>query len=718
MSRPFLRRYWRVAFSVIGDCNGYRVGGGALGVVNGASLTLRRYASSGGKIELRQYQRDAIDAVREYLRGGGGSALAVLPPGTGKSLLLAELIRSMVSSNPEARVMALTHSKELCAQNKQELDRLWPAEERKNEAGEPQHTIGIYSAGLARRDTRAQITFATIQSMHCIDDSEQQDFDAPPSDLIIVDEAQALSRDSNSRYSQFMTRARAQNPDLQLVGLTATPYRLDSGLLTDLFTDPTTKVVSPPLFDKIVFEYKYTQAIEDGWLCDLVSRTTQAAFDVSDVTPSHKKDYRDQDIEKIVNTDNNNERISEELVTQGRSRRLWLVFCSGVAHAQEMARCLQAKGIECEAVWGQMKNSERDRVISSFKNGDIRAITNVGVLTTGFNVPEVDLIALLRPTTSSALYVQMVGRGSRLAEGKASCLVLDFARNIERHGLIEHCTSTTAYETNRAGSQMPIKVCDNCGTYNHIRMKHCKSCHEAFPVAEDSKSNRLDTIASTDPVTASNREVRRFRVRAVYYHSHVRKGKNGRPAWDAIPTLRIDYKCDPVPVTFEGEVNTDNLKPRYFTEWVCVEHKPFSYPHKKATAWWRLRAGSAIPVPNSVAVALRQIEHNRLAEPSTIAVISGKFAEITPEFDGPKKPKRRPTPTSSPRFVPQRSNSRAQTSQILDTPSPEAYLVAQRKAETQLIAQRKAEVYAHKQEKLKRVAKLRQELAAAEAELK
>ena len=126
-----------------------------------------------------------------------------------------------------------------------------------------------------------------------------------------------------------------------------------------------------------------------------------------------------------------------EIVRHGEGRGSWLVFCSGVAHARHVRDAIRGHGVSCETVTGDTPGPERDGILAAFKAGRLRCVTNANVLTTGFDAPGTDLIALLRPTKSVGLYVQMVGRGTRLAEGKEDCLVLDFAGNTARHGPID-----------------------------------------------------------------------------------------------------------------------------------------------------------------------------------------------------------------------------------------------------------------------------------------
>jgi DNA repair protein RadD len=111
----------------------------------------------------------------------------------------------------------------------------------------------------------------------------------------------------------------------------------------------------------------------------------------------------------------------------GHDRRSWLLFCAGVDHACHASEAVRARGVSCATIFGHTPKAERDRIIAAFKRGEVRALASMGVLTTGFDAPAVDLIAMLRPTKSTGLYVQMAGRGTRLAPGKDNCLVLDFA---------------------------------------------------------------------------------------------------------------------------------------------------------------------------------------------------------------------------------------------------------------------------------------------------
>ncbi len=195
---------------------------------------------------------------------------------------------------------------------------------------------------------------------------------------------------------------------MRVVGFTATPYRLDSGRLDE---------GQGSLFERIVYEANVGDLIQRGWLSPLLSKATLTALDVSGVG-RRGGDYIPSQLEAAVNQDWITRAAVEEMVGYGRDRRAWLAFCAGVAHAEAVRDAVRAEGFSCEAISGETPRRARDRLVQSFREGRIRCLTSVGVLATGFNVPEVDLVALLRPTQSTGLYVQQVGRALRRAPAR------------------------------------------------------------------------------------------------------------------------------------------------------------------------------------------------------------------------------------------------------------------------------------------------------------
>jgi DNA repair protein RadD len=195
----------------------------------------------------------------------------------------------------------------------------------------------------------------------------------------------------------------------------------------------------------------------------------------------HKRggEYIEAELQAKVDTSDKNRRVVAEIVRLADGRRSWLVFCAGVAHAHHIKEALQDEGVVAECVTGDTPSAERDRILREFKAGNIRALTNANVLTTGFDAPMIDLIAMLRPTMSPGLYVQMAGRGLRIADGKADCMVLDFAGVVEQHGPI-----TAVRPPPKKGDKVgdaPVKVCDHCQEICALSVRVCPACGAEFP---------------------------------------------------------------------------------------------------------------------------------------------------------------------------------------------------------------------------------------------
>ena len=339
-------------------------------------------------LRLRPYQRAAIDAIYAYFTVESGHPLVVIPTAGGKSLVMAAFIQEVLTHWPDERIIILTHVRELISQNFSELIRLWP-----------EAPAGIYSAGLNRRDVEAQILFAGIQSVH------KKAYAIQRADLVLVDEAHLIPRSANTTYRRFLDDLTRINPQLKIIGLTATPYRLDSGML---HTGP------DALFDDIAFEVSVRELIDQGYLAPLTSKQTSTQLDVSGVA-SRGGEFIAGQLEAAVDRDPITQAAIDEVVAYGQDRRSWLMFCAGVDHAQHVCDAVQSRGVSCATIFGHTPKAERDRIIAAFKRDEIRALASMGVLTTGFNAPAVDLIAMLRPTKSTGLYVQMAGRGTRLA---------------------------------------------------------------------------------------------------------------------------------------------------------------------------------------------------------------------------------------------------------------------------------------------------------------
>ena len=517
-------------------------------------------------LTLRPYQSAAIQSIYDYYQQHTGNALLCIPTAGGKSLVMASFIEGVLKAYSDQRILIVTHVRELIEQNYLELVKLWP-----------EAPAGIYSAGLKQRDIQARILFAGIQSIH------KRVYDVQQCDLVLIDEAHLIPRKSNTMYRRFLEGIKRLNPLLKVIGLTATPYRLDSGLLHQ---------GKDALFTDIAFEVSVRELIDAGYLSPLISKRMATQLDLTGVG-TRGGEFIARDLERAVDQDSITQSAVEEIIAYGEHRRSWLVFCSGVDHAFHVRNALKARGVACETIVGDTPSAEREALIESFKQGEIRCLTNANVLTTGFNAPAVDLIAMLRPTQSAGLYVQIVGRGCRLADGKDNCLVLDFAGNIARHGPIDAIQPKRG--KGEGGGDAPIKCCPKCQSLVHAALRICPDCGHMFPAPEP----KIEAQASELEILSTNKTAW-IPVTGIRYLRHEKPGK---PA-----SLRVDY--------------TSGLVTH--SEWVCLEHT--GYPRQKAACWWLTRAPDQ-PLPRNVSEALTLSDH--LRTPREIAVRpSGRFVEI------------------------------------------------------------------------------------------
>jgi len=551
-------------------------------------------------ITLRPYQAQSVDAVFDYWKSGGGSPVVDLATGLGKSLVTAEICRRALEVSPDMRIMMLVHIRELVKQNYQQMLKVWP-----------EAPVGIYSAGLSKRDVHHKIIFASIQSVY----SKPDVF--APRHLVVIDEAHLVPKADGKvegMYNQFLQGLRAAYPGVRLCGLTATPFRMDSGALVG---------GEGGLFDKTVYDYGIGPATDDGWLCPLTARLGDVEIDVQSVA-RRGGEFVAAALQHAANATDVVDAACRDMIRRGAERRSWLAFCTGVDHAENVTACLRAKGISAATVTGKTKKADRDKIIEDFKAGKIRCLSNANVLTTGFDAPNVDMIAMLRPTLSTGLYVQMMGRGTRvdgvnlqvIAEAtdrvaaiavsrKPNCLVLDYAGNVRRHGPVDAVQAEIS-EKRAAGEEeidgkveadsVEAKVCPECEALVAANARRCREC--GFEFGEPKHDDRPEDVA----ILSRELEDIWLPVRSWAAYAWYKGGDTS-----TTPTLRVDHLAG---------VQT-------LAEFIPFEHlRAFTMAEK----WWRQHGGQ-MPPPTTVAEA-----HSRFSEvshPSEITVKrEGKFTKI------------------------------------------------------------------------------------------
>lgn len=545
----------------------------------------------------RDYQTAAVASVFDYWSNGGGDPLVEMATGTGKSVVIAKLTRTLIEQWPDMRLLMLVHVKELVEQNAMALLRNWQ-----------QAPIGINSAGLGRRDMHSQILFASVQSV----------FKRPellgPRDVVIIDEAHLIPRDGDGMYRSLLERLRNAVSDLRVCGFTATPFRLDSGRIDE---------GEGKLFSETVYTYDLRQAVDDGWLCPLIGKATETEIDVRGVKRSGGE-FNAGALERAADKVEVVEGACDEIVARGQDRRMWLAFCSGVQHALHVRDALRRRDVSCETVTGDTPSGERDAIFRSYKAGQIRCLTGVTVFTTGFDAPGVDLIASLRPTLSTTLYVQKAGRGTRAlwphgfdpnaatrderlstiaGSIKPNCLFLDFAGNCRRHGPVD-AVSVSPKKKGPDGKPektdpdtVRAKICPNCQTYNGLSTLECVSCGFQWPKPEPKH------LAEAEASPVMTREVvnKWLKVDHVKIDRHLKYG-------DGPDSMVVEYVCGL----------------QSYREWVCLEHKGFA--RHKAECWWRALNGR-LPFPVDIDAAIARAAELSIPDAITIRR-DGKYWKV------------------------------------------------------------------------------------------
>lgn len=559
-------------------------------------------------IELRQYQKDSIEAAWLSLEQTPGGTVIALPTGTGKSVVAAELVRQALTRWPgyRGRVLILAGSRELVAQNAAEFQALAPG------VG-----CGIYSASLGRRETDQDVIHAQIQSVHRLDPSIWG-----ARSLVLIDECHQIPFESDSMYRRLLDGLVALNPGLRCIGLSATPWRLNTG-----------SVVGPAdegfVFQSLAYELSLRSAIEQGYLAPLVPCPVPAHLhaDLSGVAIRAGEFVAGQ-AEQAMLRDGLVQRTIDDLLIRAKEAKCGLIFASGVQHCSEVLDALHARGEKATMILGDTHSDVRDWAVDEHRRGLCRWLVNCGTLTTGYNCKPVDAVVLLRPTASSGLLLQMLGRGTRLSPetGKQACGVYDYARNLSRHGpvdLIQPRNRRPGQGNGREDQEAPMKQCGNCGQRVHARHQFCPFCSEVFPLTPAHEDTPDDS-----PIFSGARSDS-YTVARVAYSRHIKRDDgSGRPRY---ATMRVDY--------FQNDGTYLSSITPVVSEYVCFSHPAGNFARTKAEQWWRLRADSAVPENTEVALA----SIGEIRTPSKITVFrkdEKSFPEIKRvQFGEPTIPK-------------------------------------------------------------------------------
>ena len=542
---------------------------------------------------LRPYQSDAVEALYQHLREKDTNPCVVIPTAGGKSLCIAQVAKDAVTKW-NGRVMILAHVKELVEQNAAKLKSICP-----------ELPVGVYSAGLDSRDTQQSVVVAGVQSVFNKIDYFR------PFDLVMIDEVHMVPPDGEGRYRTFLEAAKRVNPRVRLIGWTATPYRTQGGLICK----------PENLLNEVCYEIGVKELINRGYISNITAKAGRVKAN-TDGLHIRAGEFIPEDVEKLMGEERLVMSACQEIVELTRDRKACLIFCTSIAHCKKVAaQIAKLSGEECAIVTGDTPDLERAETIRRLRGesistdlfgtmaGPLKYCCNVSVLTTGTDIPRLDTIALLRPTNSPGLLVQMVGRGFRLSPetGKTECLVLDYGRNIERHGPID---MIKVREHGQGGGGPLAKECPECRTIVNLSVMLCPTCGHQWPRKEPERQSHEATAAKA-AILSGEVTVEKFSVMHTDYQVWEKRGAPpGSPK-----TVRVTYDVDYL---------------THYSEWLCPEHT--GYARRKFEKWWREHAQPGCPMPRT---AEEVCEHEfagmlREVKGITVRFVSGqKYPEIT-----------------------------------------------------------------------------------------
>ncbi len=484
--------------------------------------------------KLRDYQLQAVNNAVKFFQKRREPIVIVLPTGAGKSLVIAELARIA-----RGRVLVLAHVKELVEQNYEKYKSYGLS-------------AGIFSASLGKKDWDDKAIFGSVQSVARAPDEFFNDFS-----LLVIDECHRVADESETQYQEVIKKLRDRNPDLCILGLTATPYRMGLGWIYEFNQSGEMKTDKKRFFKQCVFELPLAYMIKNKFLTAPVKIDIPVtSYDFSELT-DRDRTYTTAEVEEILKSQ---KRLTPLIIkniidiTERYKRKGVMIFSSSVKHAEEIMSHLPAG--DARVVLGDTDIKDRNDIVNDFKNKKFKYLVNVSVLTTGFDAPHVDVIAIMRPTESNSLYQQIVGRGLRLSDQKKDCYVLDYTgmghdiyapeiadkrpskdtvpvrvpcpvcefENIfwgyadDDGNLIEHfgrkCRGATqdpiTLDVKPCGFRFRFKICHACGSENDVTARECEKCSavliDADTKLKQAKLSKNAHVLTPDRITFEERK--------------------------------------------------------------------------------------------------------------------------------------------------------------------------------------------------------------------
>ena len=440
---------------------------------------------------VRPYQEDAIDGVREAYRLGLSAPLVVMPTGTGKTILFAEIARRANAK----RFLFLNHTIDLVHQTAAKLEE-WCGEkvgiEQANERGITQpETLDFFE------DDSEAVPRLCVASIPTLAAGRLDQIDPMIFDYVVFDEAHRAAAETWLRIREYFEGAR-------FLGVTATPDRHDGKALGQIF-------------DTVAFDYPIRQAIADGWLAPVKVFTVRTSIDLSGIRKKHG-DLAEGELGRRMTEDKSLAEIAKPII-ENRGDRPTVVFCAGVAHAEALAEYLCSETGDdgyAAALSGRDNRELRKAQTDRLAAGDLPVLTNCQLFTEGWDCPPVSLVVMARPTTSRGLYAQMIGRGTRIAPGKTDLVVMDFVHNASKHRLV-HCVDIFQGDFSEPVVDSSIEVVEERAGHGDIdgAIDVIEALDLGFEAYEERRERVLYELAARDPFAAVDIDVEAYQTGAI-----------------------------------------------------------------------------------------------------------------------------------------------------------------------------------------------------------
>ena len=455
---------------------------------------------------LRDYQQAAVDAAISWHKYKDTPAIIEVATGGGKSHIIAALAEHYYHLGK--RVAIIAHRKRLLEQNGAKLS----------------VPHGYCSASLGDSNIDANIIVGGIQTI--------VNRNLPVFDVVIIDECHRVPNNTEiSQYWEFI----GKNAGCLVIGLSATPYRLDGGKLS---------------WGEIVYSAKYPLLLKDGYLAPITNKVKN--------TPDLSKvklvagEYNSDDLSTVMEDPALIDAATQNILAYGSERNSTIIFCVTVAHAKALASVMQANGMQCATIHAKTPEAERDVILDDFCAGRLRYLLNCEMLIEGFDAPRTDMLVSLRSTKSKALWEQMLGRIVRLFEGKRDAFLLDMSGNLMEHGGLG---SPYFEKSKRESQKKPGRICPECETFNAANAKECVDCGYVFLKDEPIKASH-NYDADTNGAAVYDHMID-YDVKDVFYREHVKRKTGAK-------SLRVDYHC---PAAKYGTIS-EYLSTHHENEWV------------------------------------------------------------------------------------------------------------------------------------------------------